>query len=234
MKCVVINGTEVRGCTYNLKEIFLDELKPTELKEFYLPKDGPDFCKGCKVCFVDSETKCPHFDKVNPIWQAMLDADLIVFAYPVYVFRAPGQVKALLDHFGVHWIAHRPNPEMFSKTVAIITQSARAPNYPAQKDVKINMQWLGVSKIKKIGLNMMEEAHWDKLPENRKKILGIKIRNFARSFYDLKPEKESLMTKALLLMMKKVQQGILKNLGEEELTPDLKHWIDHGWIIDNR
>ena len=62
MKCVVINGTEVKGCTYNLKEIFLDELKPTELKEFYLPKDGPDFCKGCKVCFVDSETKCPHFD----------------------------------------------------------------------------------------------------------------------------------------------------------------------------
>jgi len=39
MKCVVINGTEQKGCTYNLKEIFLDELKPKQLTEFYLSKD---------------------------------------------------------------------------------------------------------------------------------------------------------------------------------------------------
>ena len=38
MKCVVINGTEIKGCTYNLKEIFLDELKPSHLTEFFCPK----------------------------------------------------------------------------------------------------------------------------------------------------------------------------------------------------
>ena len=94
MKCVVINGTEQKGCTYMLKEIFLDELKPEQLSEFYLPKDAPDYCTGCKLCFMKGESLCPHHKKVAPIWQAMLEADLIVFAYPVYVLRTPGHVKA--------------------------------------------------------------------------------------------------------------------------------------------
>ena len=94
MKCLVINGTEQKGCTYNLKEIFLDELKPKELIEFYFPKDAPDYCTGCKTCFMKSETLCPHYKKVEPIWNAMLEADLIVFAYPVYVLRTPGHVKS--------------------------------------------------------------------------------------------------------------------------------------------
>jgi len=46
MKCVVINGTEQKGCTYNLKEIFLDELKPKQLTEFYLSKDAPPILYG--------------------------------------------------------------------------------------------------------------------------------------------------------------------------------------------
>ena len=78
MKCVVINGTEIRGCTYHLKELFLDELKPEALTEFYLPKDAPGYCIGCKRCFLESEAFCPHFEKVDPIWRAMKEADLLV------------------------------------------------------------------------------------------------------------------------------------------------------------
>ncbi|WP_207204781.1 NAD(P)H-dependent oxidoreductase [Miniphocaeibacter massiliensis] len=35
---------------------------------------------------------------VQPIWNKMLESDLIIFAYPVYVLRAPAQVKSLLDN----------------------------------------------------------------------------------------------------------------------------------------
>ena len=59
MKTVVINGTEVRGCTYNIKEAFLQELREgNEIKEFYLPKDMPEFCCDCKICFFENEEKC--------------------------------------------------------------------------------------------------------------------------------------------------------------------------------
>ncbi len=182
MKCVVINGTEIRGCTYNLKEIFLDELKPLHLTEFYLPKDAPAYCTGCKLCFLKGENYCPHVEQVKPIGDAMRNADLIVFAYPVYVLRAPGQIKSLLDHFGVPWFAHRPDPTMFNKTVAIITQSIGAPNKDAPKDVRTSMEWLGVPTVKKIGFGLMEGVKWEEISEARRNKFESKIRNFARSF----------------------------------------------------
>ena len=101
MKVVVINGTPFRGVTYHMKTLFLDHLKgDNEIIEFY-PKDIPPFCVGCKNCFLNGVEKCPHYNSVNPIWTAILEADLLVFAYPVYVLRAPTSIKSLLDHFSV-------------------------------------------------------------------------------------------------------------------------------------
>ena len=46
MKITVINGTEKKGVTHRLKEIFLEPFRgDAEITEFYLPKDGPGFCK---------------------------------------------------------------------------------------------------------------------------------------------------------------------------------------------
>ena len=59
MKITVINGTEKKGITYRLKEIFLEEFRQNaQITEFYLPKDGPDFCMGCTVCFLKDEHLC--------------------------------------------------------------------------------------------------------------------------------------------------------------------------------
>ena len=139
IKCVVITGTEQKGCTYHLKELFLDALQPEELMEFVFPKDVPDYCTGCKNCFVLGEEYCPHYKQVVPVWAAMRAADLIVFAYPVYCLRTTGHVKNFLDHLGVHWFAPRPDPVMFDKTAVILTQSIGAPNGAAQKDVATSL-----------------------------------------------------------------------------------------------
>ena len=59
MKITVINGTEKHGITYKLKEVFLDQLRnEAEITEFYLPRDCPNFCIGCTVCFLEDEQKC--------------------------------------------------------------------------------------------------------------------------------------------------------------------------------
>ena len=51
MKIAVINGTEKRGVTHRLKEIFLAEFQErAEIAEFYLPRDCPGFCTGCTSC----------------------------------------------------------------------------------------------------------------------------------------------------------------------------------------
>ena len=83
MKIVVINGTPVHGVTYYMKELFLEHIRSeNEVIEFF-PKDMPQFCIGCKNCFINGEEKCPHYENVNTIWTAILDSDLLVFAYPV-------------------------------------------------------------------------------------------------------------------------------------------------------
>ena len=61
MKITVINGTEKHGVTYHLKEIFLDPFRgDAEITEFCLPRDCPNFCAGCTVCFLKDEHLCTH------------------------------------------------------------------------------------------------------------------------------------------------------------------------------
>ena len=48
MKITVINGTEKKGATYRLKEMFLEPFRgKADITEYYLPRDCPDFCTGC-------------------------------------------------------------------------------------------------------------------------------------------------------------------------------------------
>ena len=123
MKITVINATEKKGVTYRLKECFLAPLRDkAEITEFYLPKDGPGFCIGCTQCFLTRQDLCKDAAKVQPIEKALLEADLLVFASPAYVFHTTGAMKALLDHFGYRWMPHRPAKEMFGKRAVIITQ----------------------------------------------------------------------------------------------------------------
>ena len=76
MKITVINGTPVKGVTYFMKEQFLDYMgNEHQITEFY-PTDLPEFCVGCKNCFVNGEEKCPHFKKTDRIWNSFLSADI--------------------------------------------------------------------------------------------------------------------------------------------------------------
>lgn len=229
MKIVVITGTEVKGCTYRMKEIFLENLRDgNEIEEFYLPRKMPKFCTGCKICFNKSETLCPHAEYTMPIWNSILSADLLVFAYPVYVMRAPGQVKALLDHFGCHWMVHRPEKEMFNKRAVILTQSIGAPNRSAQKDVSTSLSWLGVSDIKTLGFGTMGSVKWDEIQPKRREKFEEKLRQLSQRYLSAKSAKRSLKVSLLFLTAKTMHKALIKN--QEVLSADSQHWLANGWI----
>ena len=229
MNIILINGTEVKGCTYHLKNKFLDELREgNKIIEFYLPKDCPHFCCGCKTCFSIDENNCPHAEYIIPIWKAIIDADLIIFAYPVYALRAPGQIKSLLDHFCVHWMVHRPKEEMFSKRAVILTQSIGAPNGAAQNDVATSLSWMGISNIKKLGVGLMEHIIWEKLSERRKKKIEMKIKNFAKRYGKKYNVHKSIKHYILFAICKILHQKTIKN--ENPISTDNKYWLEKKWI----
>jgi len=100
MKITVINGTEKQGVTFKIKEMFLKQFreKNAEIKEFYLPKDCPVFCAGCITCFAKGENNCKNSQYIEPIRQAIEQADLLVFTTPSYVMHTTGAMKTFLDH----------------------------------------------------------------------------------------------------------------------------------------
>lgn len=233
MKIVVINGTEVKGCTYNMKETFISALgDKNEIVEFYLPKDMPNFCCGCKTCFFKDEKLCPHAEYTMPIWNTILESNLIVFAFPVYALRSPGQVKALLDHFCCHWMVHRPEEAMFSKRAVIITNSIGASNRAAQKDVVTSLNWLGVSSVKCVGAGLMEGVIWEQLSDKKKNSLIRKVQSVAYKYKkysdSFKAAKKSIKISALFAISRMVHKVTLKS--EETPSADNLHWIKKGWI----
>lgn len=54
-----------------------------------------DFCKGCLACLKTQE--CVIDDDSRYITEKMLNADVIVFATPVYYYSISGQLKTVLD-----------------------------------------------------------------------------------------------------------------------------------------
>lgn len=229
MKIVVINGTEIRGCTYHIKEAFLEQLRQdNEIQEFYLPKDLPHFCCGCKTCFFKSEKNCPHANYVMPIWNAILSAELLVFTSPVYALRVTGQMKALLDHLCVHWMVHRPDERLFTKKAVILTNAIGVLNGGAQQDMATSLSWLGVSDIKRLGVGLMEGVFWNELSEKRRKAITNKVKRLARRYVRPYKAGKGLIVAAKFFMCRMMHQAIAKN--ESPLSADNQHWVDKGWI----
>ena len=229
MKIVVITGTEVKGCTYAIKELFLAPLKVgNEITSFYLPKDMPYFCCGCKTCFFKSEAQCPHASVVAPIWEALLEADLIVLTAPVYALRTTAQMKALLDHLCVHWIVHRPEERMFTKKAVVLTNAIGVFNRSAQKDMVTSLSWLGVSDIKTLGIGLMESVLWQELSKERKAKITQKVTKLATRYKRPYEAKKGLEVSAKFKMAQVMHQQVANK--EEVLSADNQHWKDKGWI----
>lgn len=61
------------------------------------------FCRGCLVCQKSGE--CIINDDANAIVEKMIQADVIVFATPVYFYEMSGQMKTLLDRTNPAYVA---------------------------------------------------------------------------------------------------------------------------------
>lgn len=229
MKITVITATEVKGCTYHIKEAFLEVLREgSSLTEFVLPRDLPHFWPGCKTCFVKGEELCPHAACVQPIWDAILAADLIVLASPVYALRAPGQMKALLDHLCVHWMVHRLEARMFRKRAVILTNAIGPVQRQAQKDMATSLLWLGVSDVKKLGIALVEDAFWTKLSPQKRQAIHSKVQKLAARYKANTPARQGIKVKALFALNRLMHQNTARK--ENPLSADNQYWLERGWI----
>lgn len=231
MNITVINGTEKHGVTYRLKEMFLTAFRDhASITEYYLPKDCPNFCKGCISCTTNGESTCKDAAYIGKINKSLLEADLIVLTSPSYVFHATGAMKAFLDHFAYRWLPHRPAPEMFGKRAVIITQCLGAGAKSAARDIKHSVSWWGISKIGIFTGALMGDIFWERLSEKKRAELTKKVKRLSQKFARIdykKPASTNLMTKTKFAICRLLQQTLHKNDPE---YLDGKYWAEQGWL----
>lgn len=233
MKIVVLNGTEVKGCTHNMKKLFLQSLGGNnEVTEYYFPKDCPAFCTGCKACFYKDISACPAKEYTMRIWESIKASDLIVVTSPSYCFGATAQIKAILDHFGTKWIAHSPEKEMFFKQAVIITNAIGAGMGNVVKVIGGSLSNWGISKIYAIKQALFD-VNWELVAPKRKNKIIKKCKAVSKKVNKCVGKvKVSLKTKLYFKLFKFMQKMIHKSeikKGRGE-TQDHKYWSKQGWL----
>ena len=121
MKKVLIISTSIRNNSNS--EILAHEMEKGAKEagnevEFVTLKDKEiNFCKGCMAC--QKIGRCVIDDDVNPILEKMKNAEVIVWATPVYYYEMSGQMKTLIDRANALYSSQHNIKEVY-----VITTSA--------------------------------------------------------------------------------------------------------------
>ncbi|MGL4452622.1 MAG: flavodoxin family protein [Sarcina sp.] len=167
MKVAVIYGTMRQGSTYNITKLFLENLttNKSEITEFFMPRDCPNFCRGCFKCF--NGGKCPDHNYIEPIIKALDEADLIILSSPVYVYHVTGAMKSFLDHLAYRAIVHKPIESMFKKQAIAISTAAGDGCKKTNNDMLDSFFFWGIGKTYTYGVNVFASS-WKEVTEERK------------------------------------------------------------------
>lgn len=226
MKVAIIHGQSHKGSTYHIARMLAEKIGG-EITEFFLPRDFGEFCVGCTRCFMDSETKCPHYEKLLPLTQAMDEADVIILASPVYVYHATGAMKAFLDHYGYRWMVHRPLEAMFRKQGVCISTAAGSGTKSAIKDMADSLFFWGVSKIYQYGINIAA-VNWKSVDEKKLQAIEKKTSQMAaRILKNAGRAKPGFKTRGFFLIMSIVQRNGFN-------PRDVEYWKEKGWTGNKR
>ena len=109
MKILAIIGSLRKKNTYEtVKKIEEYHKKYSDIQyEYLFLKDIKlDLCKGCHVCILHGEEKCPLKDDRDLIINKIESSDGVIFASPNYVMNVPWIMKNYIDRFA--YAMHRP------------------------------------------------------------------------------------------------------------------------------
>ncbi|MGO9312833.1 MAG: flavodoxin family protein [Syntrophobacteraceae bacterium] len=105
MKAIAINGSPMmdQGNTAVVLNPFLEGMREAgaEVELFYSKKLNINPCLGCKNCLFSTPGKCIQKDDMEMVLPKLAEADVRVFATPVYMDGMTGRLKNLIDRMGL-------------------------------------------------------------------------------------------------------------------------------------
>ena len=234
MKITVIHGSPRKGNTYQATRRFINEMATRgaavgdslDFHEIFLPRDFPHFCLGCRSCFSKGEECCPHAEHLIPARDAMLAADGLIFASPVYVLSASGGMKAFLDHFGFLFAVHRPRREMFGKKAMILSTTAGVGLSAVRRTIASSLNSWCVNRVYFLGLRLLY-SDADRMSDRRKQAFSRRVRKSARKFYaEVASGKQRRPTMYARTIFAFTKRRLARHDEKESL--DKRYWLENG------
>ena len=99
MKIAVFNGSARKENTAAMVEAFCEGAKAAghEVEVYHVGKMKINGCLGCEYCHTKGNGKCVQKDDLEQIMPAYTDADMLVFASPIYYFAMTAQIESAIQ-----------------------------------------------------------------------------------------------------------------------------------------
>ncbi len=97
---ILMGSPRKEGNTDILCDEFIKGAKTTgaSINKIYVHEKNIEYCVGCSECYIQKDKYCVvHDDDMREILDLAQQADIIVFASPVYFYTVTGQIKTLID-----------------------------------------------------------------------------------------------------------------------------------------
>lgn len=104
MNILVLNGSPKgeRSNTFQITKAFLNGMK-TELEEnanieiVDISAAHIEHCRGCFGCWTATPGKCVIHDDMDSLLPQIIEADIIIWSFPLYYYGMPSKIKTFLD-----------------------------------------------------------------------------------------------------------------------------------------
>ena len=99
MKIAIFNGSPRKQNTTAMVQAFCEGAQAAghEVEEYQVGKMKIAGCLGCEYCHTKGEGACVQKDDLEKILPAYKEADMIVFASPIYYFTMTAQIEAAIQ-----------------------------------------------------------------------------------------------------------------------------------------
>lgn len=126
-KVLIISSSPRQGGNSDtLCDKFMEGAKSVgnEVEKISLREKKINYCTGCGFCNSNNYTACSQKDDVSEILDKIIEADVVVFATPVYFYTMCGQLKTLIDRFCAKYTQIENKEFYFIMTAADLSSNA--------------------------------------------------------------------------------------------------------------
>ena len=99
MKITILNGSPRKENTAAMVDAFVEGAKAAghEVEILHVGKMKIGGCLACEYCHTKGEGKCVQRDDMDQVTPAYQDADMVVYASPIYYFGMSAQLSAAIQ-----------------------------------------------------------------------------------------------------------------------------------------